>query len=166
MTDKRPTATCAPQSSDAKCVAAALEAAEARCRDQGIRMTPWRRKVLTILLQEHRALGAYEILDLLREGEGEMLRPPIAYRALGFLTEYGFAHKIERLSAFVACAHPERRHSPVFMICRLCQSVEEAHISPTAGELVDAAQEKGFQIERTIVEAEGVCPNCSEAAPT
>lgn len=145
------------------CVAEALAAADARCAAEGLRLTPVRRKVLELLLQEHRALGAYAILDLLRDA-GFGSQPPVAYRALDFLTEHGFVHKIERLNAFVACAHPGQSHSPAFMICRLCDAVAEAQAAPARGALGDAARAAGFRIERTVVEAEGVCPACSEKA--
>jgi hypothetical protein len=59
---------------------------------------------------EHRALGAYAVLDQLREA-GFGSQPPVAYRALDFLVAHGFAHKIERLNAFVACAHPGESHA-------------------------------------------------------
>lgn len=145
------------------CVAQALAAAEARCAAEGLRLTPVRRKVLELLLQEHRALGAYAILDHLRDA-GFGSQPPVAYRALDFLSEHGFVHKIERLNAFVACAHPDTRHSPAFMICRLCDAVAEAQSAPAKGALGDAARAAGFQIERTVVEAEGVCPACVDKA--
>jgi Fur family zinc uptake transcriptional regulator len=38
------------------CVIDGLSAAETRCTDEGLRFTPVRRKVLELLLQEHRAL--------------------------------------------------------------------------------------------------------------
>ena len=145
------------------CVDQTLEAAEKRCAAEGLRLTPVRRKVLELLLQEHRALGAYAILELLREA-GFGSQPPVAYRALDFLSEHGFVHKIERLNAFVACAHPGEYHSPAFMICRVCDAVAETHSSPGKGALGDAARAAGFQIEKTVVEAEGVCPDCAEKA--
>jgi Fur family zinc uptake transcriptional regulator len=135
----------------ASCIRAAIVAAEAHCQSEGLRFTPVRRKALEILLQEHRALGAYEMLDRLREA-GFGSQPPVAYRALEFLVANGFAHKIERLNAFIACAHPGASHSPAFMICRLCQSV------------ADAARAAGFRIEQTVVEAEGLCPACADKA--
>ncbi len=141
------------------CVAHALAAAEDRCIAEGLRLTPVRRKVLELLLREHRALGAYAILDLLRDA-GFGSQPPVAYRALDFLAENGLVHKIERLNAFVACAHPGENHSPAFMICRLCDAVAEAHSTPAKDALGDAARAAGFQIEKTVVEAEGVCPSC------
>lgn len=145
------------------CVSDTFATAEARCAAEGLRFTPVRRRVLEILLQEHRALGAYAILDRLREG-GFGSQPPVAYRALDFLVSHGFAHKIERLNAFIACAHPSQSHMPAFMICRLCEAVAEAHSSPARGALGDAARATGFRIERTVVEAEGVCPACVEKA--
>ena len=42
----------------ALCVEHTLAAAETRCAEEGLRLTPVRRKVLELLLQEHRALGA------------------------------------------------------------------------------------------------------------
>lgn len=145
------------------CVEDALAAAETRCSEHGLRLTPVRRKVLELLLQEHRALGAYAILDLLRDA-GFGSQPPVAYRALDFLAEHGFVHKIERLNAFVACAHPGETHTPAFMICRVCEAVAEAQSTPAKGALGAAARAARFQIERTVVEAEGVCPSCANQA--
>ena len=145
------------------CVAEGLAAAEDLCVAKGLRLTPVRRKVLELLLQEHRALGAYAILDLLRDA-GFGSQPPVAYRALDFLAEHGFVHKIQRLNAFVACSHPGERHSPAFMICRLCDAVAEANATIAKGVFGDAAQAAGFQIEKTMVEAEGGCPACMDKA--
>ncbi len=145
------------------CISSCIETVAAQCKAQKLQFTPVRKRVLEILLQEHRALGAYEILDRLRE-EGLGSQPPVAYRALDFLVSNGFAHKIERLNAFIACTHPGEDHAPVFMICRLCKSVAEAQAVPTNGQLGQAARDAGFQIERTVVEAEGLCPKCQEAA--
>ena len=146
-----------------KCVSEALAAAEARCAADGLRFTPVRRKVLDILLQDHRALGAYTILDKLRE-DGFGSQPPIAYRALDFLVANGLAHKIERLNAFIACAHTNHSHTPAFMICRLCDAVAEALSSTAQGALRDTARTTGFRIERTVIEAEGICPSCLDKA--
>lgn len=145
------------------CVSSALAAAEIRCTEGGLRFTAVRRKVLEILLQEHRALGAYAILDKLRDA-GFGSQPPVAYRALDFLVANGLAHKIERLNAFTACVDPSHAHTPAFMICRSCDAVAETHSSPARGALGDAARATGFRIERTVVEAEGLCPTCVDKA--
>ncbi|NNE79121.1 MAG: transcriptional repressor [Silicimonas sp.] len=143
------------------CIDEAVLAADTHCREAGLQLTPTRRRVLEILLKEHRALGAYEILEVLGKGA----QPPTAYRALDFLVGHGFAHRIERLNAFIACAHPGESHSPAFLICRSCDAVAEAPSEPTKGRLGQAARAAGFKIERAVVEAVGLCPNCQEAVP-
>ena len=146
------------------CIDAALRTVEDRCRAEGLQLTPVRRRVLEILLARHRALGAYEILDHLGK-EGFGTQPPVAYRALDFLIHHGFAHKIERLNAFVACSRLGAAHAPAFLICRLCGRVAEATAAPDRGALAQAASATRFEIERVVVEAFGVCPACAAGAP-
>ena len=95
------------------CLENAINTAEEYCIKNNLNLTPIRKKVLELLLHEHRALGAYAILAMLRE-QGFSNQPPVAYRALDFLVEHGFAHKIEKLNAFVACSLPGANHSPAF----------------------------------------------------
>jgi Fur family transcriptional regulator, zinc uptake regulator len=145
----------------ARCVGGLLSSAERSCREQGLRLTPVRRRVLEILLEEHRAIGAYDILARLA-GEGHAAQPPIAYRALDFLVGHGFAHKIERLNAYIACTHPGDRHAPAFLICRNCDRVAETLAQ--AETVTRTARRAGFAVERTVIEAEGLCADC-RAAP-
>jgi len=147
----------------ASCISDCVAIADSRCKAQGLQLTPVRRRVLEILLQQHQSLGAYDILDHLRE-EGLGSQPPVAYRALDFLVKHGFVHKIERLNAFIACSHPGENHTPVFMICRLCNAVAETHTDLSTGQLGQLAQDVGFLIERTVAEVEGLCPKCQNQA--
>jgi len=124
--------------------------------------TPIRQKVLEILLQDHRALGAYDVLDRMREA-GLSAQPPAAYRALDFLVENGFAHKIERVNAFVGCTHPQENHVPAFLICTRCHAVAEVPAEAAREQIARTARAAGFRVLRTMVEAEGICPNCAEA---
>lgn len=146
-----------------RCIASGVDAVSRYCSDNGLQFTPQRRRVLEILLSEHRALGAYDILDVLRS-EGLGAQPPVAYRALDFLVSHGFAHRIERLNAFIACAHPGEGHAPAFLICRCCGTVAESCTDPFDGPLGEVAADSGFVVERAMVEAVGVCPNCAETA--
>lgn len=141
---------------------AILAQADAHARAQGARLTPVRRRTLEILLQAHGALGAYQVLEVLaREGFGT--QPPVAYRALNFLVEHGLAHRIRRLNAFTACAHPAREHRAAFLICEVCDSVTEAPAEQVGTALDRAAEERGFHITRATIEAVGRCTNCQEA---
>lgn len=125
------------------CIADTLDAAEARCAKSGLQFTPVRRRALEILATEHRAMGAYDLLDHLR-AEGLGSQPPVAYRALDFLVKHGFAHKIERLNAFVACCHPDTDHSPAFLICRHCDAVAEIRARDARGPLGRHRQRGGL----------------------
>lgn len=145
------------------CISDALASVEAECAERKLQLTPVRRRVLELLLSEHRALGAYDVLDHLRQ-EGLGTQPPVAYRALDFLVREGFAHRIERLNAFVACAHPGEHHSAAFLICTGCTAVAEAPGRPVADALGEGAAKLGFEIARVAIEAEGLCPACASAA--
>ncbi|MEL6234813.1 MAG: Fur family transcriptional regulator [Pseudomonadota bacterium] len=147
----------------AECVADALITAERRCRETGARLTPQRRRVLEILLESHRALGAYELLSRLAD-EGRAVQPTIVYRALDFLVAQGLVHKIARLSAFVACTRPKSGHGPAFLVCRACRGVAEAELDAVQGALDMLAKESGFALELMVLEAEGLCPGCRPAA--
>lgn len=146
------------------CTGSALAHAEATAREAGLRLTPVRRRTLEILLEEHRALGAYDVLErLARDGFGS--QPPVAYRALDFLVEHGFAHRVRRLNAYAACRHPGTAHAPVFFICESCEAVAEAPAAPVISALDRAARDIGFSMRRASIEAVGLCPACKETAP-
>jgi Fur family transcriptional regulator, zinc uptake regulator len=147
----------------AHCTADALTRAEAVTAAAGLRLTPVRRRVLEILLEDHRALGAYDVLARL-SADGFGNQPPVAYRALEFLVEHGLAHRIQRLNAFTACTHPGTAHAPVFLICRSCATVAEAGAAPVRAALDAAAGPLGFAIEHTTIEALGLCPKCRDVA--
>ncbi len=125
-----------------------------------LKLTPLRLKVFQLLLKDHRPLGAYQILDLLRK-DGFSSTPPIAYRVLDFLIKHGFVHKIKKLNAFVACSHPGNSHSPTFMICRKCEKVAEIN-EKESGLKFSRETSSEFKIEEAIIELIGICKNCTK----
>jgi Fur family transcriptional regulator, zinc uptake regulator len=147
----------------AHCAGDALAKADELSLARGARLTPVRRRALEILLEAHRAMGAYEVLERLgAEGFGK--QPPVAYRALDFLVEQGFAHRIRRLNAFTACMHPGEAHHAAFLICKVCDAVAEAPAGAALMALEEAAGDLGFMIERSNIEAVGTCPACRDVA--
>lgn len=144
------------------CLRDTLARAEDVAAQAGARLTPVRRRALEILLEEHRAMGAYEVLEKLAEG-GFGSQPPVAYRALEFLVDHGLAHKVRRLNAFAACMHPGEDHAPVFLICRACNAVAETEGQGVRAALDEAALASGFSVERANIEALGQCPACAQA---
>ena len=144
------------------CCESILDTADRLAQEKSLRLTPVRRRVLEILTEAHQAMGAYDVLDRLRE-DGFGSQPPVAYRALDFLVEHGLVHRIRRLNAFVACTdagHDE--HAPVFLICNECETVAELSGTATAKALRQNAAAIGFQVSRMNIEATGICPACAE----
>jgi Fur family transcriptional regulator, zinc uptake regulator len=135
---------------------------------RGLRLTPARVRVLDLLSEAHRAMGAYELLDSLREA-GLGSQPPVIYRALDFLIEAGFVHKIERLNAYIACCHPGQEpggdHGACFLICSRCRTVAEIEDGALDIALAQAAAGHGFAMRRTMLEIEGTCPACRATSP-
>ncbi len=148
-----------------------LDCAEAVCAAGGAQLTRLRRTVLGLVIESPRPAGAYELLQRLTEIQGRTA-PPTVYRALDFLREEGLIHKIEHLSAYIACthhlrhdhAHPNHAHSVQFLICRKCGRATELEDENTRAALHLAAEAQGFALHAATIEAIGLCPDCAPAA--
>jgi Fur family zinc uptake transcriptional regulator len=150
-----------------QCIASAVTTARQLCEERGARLTPLRAQVLQLVWQSHRPLGAYAILELLAQEEGEgkprRLAPPTVYRALDFLQEQGLVHRLSSLNAFIGCQHPDRHHHSQFLICRSCQAVVEIADTGISDAIRAAASRAGFAAEGAGVEISGRCPGCRDA---
>lgn len=154
-------------------VEAMLDHAATACLRRGAQLTALRRQVLRLVLQADQPVGAYALLDRLKESRAGAA-PPTVYRALDFLLEQGLIHRVERLNAYVGCVeaaqHPadcgcgaEHDHPHQFLICRSCGGTEEISDAGVAAALQAAAQRAGFRLQRATVEAEGLCARCAAA---
>ena len=147
---------------------ALLSRAESFCDRRGTRLTELRRHVLGLVLEADRPAGAYDLLDRLR-AHHKGAAPPTIYRALDFLLDHGLIHKLERLSAYVGCAHAveadghDHPHAAQFLICTRCRRVIELTDGAIRASLVRAAGASGFTLHHATIEAEGLCDLCSEA---
>jgi len=146
---------------DAHDHAASIVEAERRCEAAGETLTPLRRRVLDLLLQSEGPAKAYDLLPLI-DAE-KQAKPPTIYRALDFLVRMGLAHRIESLNAFMACGIGACARSTIFLICEKCGGAEEFDAGHALVDLTDAAKKDGFAINRTMIEASGVCSNCQAA---
>lgn len=144
-----------------RCAHRAMAQVKEACATSGLRLTEARRRVMEILLEEHRAFGAYDILERLK-ADGYGSQPPLVYRALEFLVAHGFAHRLERLNAFMACAHPGPDHQAMFLICEGCNHVAEAPLDALDAPIQAAGQKLGFRVNAASVEILGTCPECDE----
>lgn len=144
----------------------ALERAERICRERGLRLTPIRRKALEALHGDHRPVGAYDLADRISPEGGRRLAPISIYRALDFLVEQGFVHRLSTRNAYVACLHGHGAQEVVaFLICEACGGVDEDS-SPAMKKAVAAiAAGRQFAPTHQVVEIVGRCEHCGGAQP-
>lgn len=142
------------------CVRSALADAERLCRQQGLRLTAIRRRVLELIWQSHRPSGAYELLERLA-AEGRKPAPPTVYRALDFLLAHGLIHRISSRNAFVGCSQPRESHMAQIFICDHCGVALEQADSSLNRRIRHNAEVLQFQIRTQTVEIVGLCPHCA-----
>lgn len=142
-----------------RCVNNAMAEAEQVCHEQGQRFTAIRRKVLELIWQQHKPIGAYQILEQLQQES--RTAPPTVYRALDFLLGLGLIHRIASLNAFVGCVHPRTAHEGYFFICSSCKTCAELHLETVSREIHQTARQCGFEVHDSAVEIMGVCPLCA-----
>lgn len=132
---------------------------EDQCRERGWRLTPVRRRVLELVARANGPVKAYDLLDQLKATHPGAA-PPTVYRALEFLLEHDFIHRLETMNAFVSCYHPQHSHHSQFLICESCESVTELPESQMFEGLGEAARAQGFEPHRQVVEIYGLCGDC------
>lgn len=114
--------------------------------------------VMDSLKQAKQPLGAYSLLDKLRE---KGLKAPLqVYRTLDQLEKIGLVHRIETLNAWTLCCEEKHECTPIFAICDDCGTVTE-HLDKTLFDnIVALPVSGGFMPNRTVVEIHGKCENC------
>jgi Fur family transcriptional regulator, zinc uptake regulator len=126
-------------------------------------LTSARRFVLEVIASQARAVGAYELLDLMARSGGSA-HPPTVYRALDYLVEHGLVHRINVLNAYVACDHPGEAHASQLLVCRDCGRVSELDLHEIDLLIDRVAKRKGFLPEAHSIEVEGLCAPCGKLA--
>lgn len=133
---------------------------EEYCDTHDLRVTPPRMTAFKIVHSTKTPITAYEVLEEM----GKTLKspkPPTAYRALDFLAEHGFVHRIESLNAYVPCDVNHKHDGSQFMICDSCESVEEIHLCHLPQKLQDKVDAEKFTMHHWNVEVHGTCAKCS-----
>jgi len=151
-----------PDHAHSDCLQSALARAEAECTRHGLRLTRIRRRVLELVWGSHEPVKAYDILDVLRD-ELKGAAPPTVYRALDFLQENGFVHRIESLNAYVGCSEPGHNRTAQFLICHGCGEVAELDDAEIGQLITDKAARLGFSSRRQTIEVQGLCRQCGRA---
>ncbi len=139
-----------------------VEDVRRRCQTNGTRLTPIREQVLRLIVDNERPVKAYDLLDKLKQSQSNAA-PPTVYRALDFLLDGGFVHKLESINAFINCEHLHDPHQGQFLICDVCETATELDDVPLTKRIARAAAAAGFQPARQTIEVHGLCADCADA---
>jgi Fur family ferric uptake transcriptional regulator len=131
-------------------------------KNQGYKLTPQRRAVLDVLLEnEGKHLSTEEIYDLVK-GDCPEIGLATVYRTLQLLEKMGVAC---RMNFDDGCnryelVHKDEDHQHHHLVCMNCGSVQEVE-----GDLLEALEDKiedkyNFKIENHSVKFFGYCENC------
>ncbi|MBS0570860.1 MAG: transcriptional repressor [Proteobacteria bacterium] len=132
----------------------------AACAQRGLRLTEIRLQVLELIAASAKPIKAYDLLDQLKDARSNAA-PPTVYRALDFLIDNGFIHKLQSINAYVSCHHPSVVHQVPFLICDVCESATEICDERVASTLADQARALGFRARAQTLEVHGVCKHCT-----
>jgi Fur family zinc uptake transcriptional regulator len=139
-----------------------VRAVEQACEQRGLRLTPLRAQVLGLVAAAGKPIKAYDLLDRMKAENGSSA-PPTVYRALEFLLEQGFIHRLASINAFVGCHHPQVAHSVPFLICDKCQNATELEDDRISALLDEQARDLGFETRAQTLEVHGLCAECRAA---
>lgn len=137
-----------------------LDRAYEHCISNGYRFTEPRERVLKILVDERKPLGAYDILQRLSMIV-ENPKPPTVYRAIQFWHQEGFIHCIDSLKSYVACLHGHHVGLAQFLICNQCDFVKELECLVDLTSITESAAAIQFSIINCTVEIKGLCVGCT-----
>ncbi len=131
------------------------------CAARGVRLTTQRKRVFELICASPKASSAYELLEELKQTEPQA-KPPTVYRALDFLLEQGFIHRVESTNSYIQCGSCNaHKHYSHMLICDKCSNVIELVDDSLVALLVNNAEERGFTITNHVIESHGVCKSCS-----
>lgn len=134
---------------------------ENACIERNLKFTDLRREVFLIVSKSHGMVKAYDILAQMRKNN-PLTEPPTIYRALNFLIENNFIHKINSLNSYITCYHLIDKTPCFFLICLECGSVEEVVDNKFSNLVLNSVKKHKFSPQRSNLEIEGICSSCNK----
>jgi Fur family peroxide stress response transcriptional regulator len=138
-----------------------LEELIKKLRERGCRLTPQRRAVLTILIEDRDHPSVEQIYDQVKQ-DFPMTSLATVYKTVALLKEMGEVREIEsgqgrnRYDGYDPSLHPH-------LICVECKRIVDLDL-PALSELAETvAQQMGYQVLRHRFDFFGICPQCQVA---
>jgi Fur family zinc uptake transcriptional regulator len=142
----------------------ALGRAKTRCTELGIKWTELRERVFQQIATSHKPISAYDLIESLAK-DGKRLAPVSIYRILDVLQAAGLVHRLESRNAFFACMteHATARKTITF-VCDECEHVSELEAPEAYLAITEAIERARIKPRNTMIEVNGLCSECHEAA--
>lgn len=144
-----------------ECSQKVIKNAEELCLKASLNLTPIRKKVLEIISSNHKPARAYDLLAKLKDA-GFSDKPPTIYRALDFLIENRLVHKLNTINAYTACFNEESEEISCFLICEICQEIDEFQDEDLNKVLANIGKKRGIEIKNLNLEIGFKCQKCVE----
>ena len=117
------------------------------------------KNIFDLLIRDHKALTAYQIIEIYSGLYNQVLKPMQVYRVLKKLIEKHLIHRINYNNSYVACYNKNDHETFVGFICSKCSTIEEKIQEPVK----EIAKKFGLSknhISQTNLEIVGICQNC------
>lgn len=141
-----------------------IKSAEYICLSEGVKFTPKRKEIFRVMLDEKKALSAYEIAAILKQNTNANVPVMSVYRTLDLLEQRGLVHKITSINRYSVCSHISCEHKhvmPRLAVCLECQSVDEvASNSSIKRSIYKGLKEIDFELQSQQLELVGLCVKC------
>ena len=142
-----------------------LQSAQQQCEKNGTKLTPKRKRILSILAESGVATSAYELIDLYSKAFGEKMQAMSMYRILDFLESEQLIHKLQLANKYITCTHISCDHGhelAQFLICNQCNTVREVPIQSSVVESIRQNVENAdFALLNSQIELNCLCPACA-----
>lgn len=138
---------------------AALDAALAKLRKNGQRVTEPRKALLTVLTREH---GPFTAEELHRKLKGGLCDVVTVYRCLAAMEEIRLVRRCDFGDGSYRYEFNTGEHHHHHLICRVCGSVQTLDLCVVDG-LERMARQMGYANITHMLEVFGVCPKCQRA---
>ena len=132
------------------------------CKKNNLDFTAIRKKVFEIILKYKKPIKAYKILEDLGGIDEKISHPPTVYRAIDFLINNGFVHKLNSINSYVGCFHPNIHKECYFLICKKCNIYKECCNADLTNKIFKTAEQNNFTVSNTTLEIVGHCLDCAE----
>lgn len=127
-------------------------------REAGLKLTPPRLLIISLLAGRDRSFTAAEVLDALQRRHPEVGRATL-FRTFDLLISLGALERL-RLPAgqegYILCRPPHHHH----VVCTSCGAVGEVEAARLESTLEEVVQASGFKLQTHTLELSGVCTPC------